>query len=372
MADDSVPPPVDPNQDVEAEAAGDEEEIEDLFGDDDEEGNEDLFGDDDEGQGGEVDPEAEPGVESLFGSSDEGEADAGEVNEEDLFGGSDSEDEEAGKPAPPSRSDFSEMDERDIFGDVSDDEPEKELSLDLEPKQRTAADQELVTMRLPNIISFDEMEYGGIDSISDEMLEGYKEYKNTRGNSALKLMNPENCVRWRFEEDEYGNRILDDDGKEIYESNTRLVEWEDGSWSFFVGSEAFQIQRIEDRTPIFEENSRDVYICEGSITQKFIATPKSMESASHEMLKKSQYRKYEPVRRSILMTEAATEDAAQALEIQANDQKTRSKKRSLEDKAMTAGFLEDDASVHGPSVADIKKQYRDRPAKRLKDESDPN
>jgi len=31
MADDSVPPPVDPNQDVEAEPAGDEEEIEDVF-----------------------------------------------------------------------------------------------------------------------------------------------------------------------------------------------------------------------------------------------------------------------------------------------------------------------------------------------------
>ena len=32
MADDSVPPPVDPNQDVEeAEAAGDEEEIEDAL-----------------------------------------------------------------------------------------------------------------------------------------------------------------------------------------------------------------------------------------------------------------------------------------------------------------------------------------------------
>ena len=67
---------------------------------------------------------------------------------------------------------------------------------------------------------------GGIDSVTEEMLEGYKEpgppssidlslkrYKNARGhnvgvprprnaaaNEALQLVNPENCVRWRYQE----------------------------------------------------------------------------------------------------------------------------------------------------------------------------
>ena len=60
------------------------------------------------------------------------------------------------------------------------------------------------------------------------------------------------------------------------------------SWSLFVGSEALQIQQMSDRpwskataspmamacragdgrTPIFEENSKDVFVCHGSITQK--------------------------------------------------------------------------------------------------------
>lgn len=318
----------------------------------------------DEAPDGADDVEDEPDVEGLFGSSDE-EGEEPMPDEAELFGGSDEDDEDgAADTVPDSRSEISDMDERDIFGDVSDDDPEKELTIELESRQRPPADQELVTMRLPNIISFEEAEYSGFDSITDEMMEGYKEYKNTRGNSALKLMNPENCVRWRYEEDDVGNRTLDDGGKEVCESNTRLVEWEDGSWSLFVGGEAFQIQQMSDRTPIFEEN-KDVFVCHGSITQKFQAMPKSMDSASHEMLKKSQYRKYEPVRRSLLMTEADTMDAKQALEIQANERKARAKKRpAVEGGPMTAGFLEDDASVHGPSVADIKKQYRSRPAKR--------
>lgn len=66
------------------------------------------------------------------------------------------------------------------------------------------------------------------------------------------------------------------------------------SWSLFVGGEAFQIQQMSDRsatnpmdfpvsvhvdvvrvflfgrTPIFEENSKDVFVCHGSITQKLL------------------------------------------------------------------------------------------------------
>lgn len=321
-----------------------EEEPEELFG-----------GDDAEAE--------EPDVEALFGSSEE------EPGEAELFGASDEE-----APSGPAaraasaRSEVSAMDERDIFGDVSDDdEPEKELTVDLEERLMPQRDQELVTMRLANIMSFEETEYNGIDSITDEMQEGYKEYKNIRGNNVLKLVNPENCVRWRFEEDEYGNRVLDAGGKHVYESNTRLVEWEDGSWSLYVGKEPFSLEQIDDRTPIFEENSKDVYVCHGNIKRKFIAKPKSMDSTSHEMLKKSQYRKYEPVRRSLLMTESDTTDAKQALEIQLQDKKKKKRPAIEAGHAITAGFLEDDASVDGPSVADIKKQYR--PAKRPKNES---
>ncbi|CAJ1460574.1 unnamed protein product [Effrenium voratum] len=320
---------------------------------------------------GPAQPDEEDVLGDLFGSSDEGEG----LGEDDLFGSADEAEpeasaEQAPTSAPPRsvsvRSEISEMDEREIFGDVSDDEPEKELSVDVIERHLPLGD--LVSMRLPNVISFDEKEYRGLDSIEDEMLEGYIEYKNMRGQNAMRLLNPENCVRWRYEEDEYGNTVLDDGGKGVYESNTRMVEWEDGSWTLFVGSEPFHVEQITDKNPIFEENSKDVYVCHGSIARKFIATPRSMDSTSHEMLKKSQYRKYEPVRRSLLMTEADSLEARQVLDMERETRKTR-EKRPADGPAMTAGFLEDDAFADGPSATDIKKQYLGRPAKRPKSES---
>eukprot|EP00913_Durusdinium_trenchii_P020480 g19239.t1 len=65
--------------------------------------------------------------------------------------------------------------------------------------------------------------------------------------------------------------------------------------------------------------------------------------------------------------ESDTTDAKQALEIQLQDKKKKKRPAIEAGHAITAGFLEDDASVDGPSVADIKKQYR--PAKRPKNES---
>mmetsp|Transcript_30972 Transcript_30972/g.69704 ORF Transcript_30972/g.69704 Transcript_30972/m.69704 type:complete len:372 (+) Transcript_30972:22-1137(+) len=338
----------------------------------------DLFGSE-AGSGGEE--AQDPGPDELFGSDDEGD----DADEAELFGSAD----EAEEEAPPAgqrrvphapqaaRSEISELDERDVFGDVSDDEPEKELSINVTERMMPPSDRELVSMRLPNVMSVDEEEYRGIDSITDTVMEGYREFKNTRGQNVLRLQNPENCVRWRFEQDEYGNSLLDDAGRQIHESNTRLVQWEDGTWTLYVGNEPFQIDEISDRNPIFEVNSQDVLVCHGTVFSKFITTPKSMESASHDMLKRSQYRKYEPVRRSLLMTETETAEARQVLDMERESRKIREsrQKRAGGDTAlpaMTAGFLEDDQAVEGPSIADLKRQYKGdggRPAKRPKNES---
>ena len=48
-------------------------------------------------------------------------------------------------------------------------------------------------------------------------------------------MQVENTIRWRFSQDESGN--------EIRESNSRLVQWSDGSMSLYLGSEIFDIYR---------------------------------------------------------------------------------------------------------------------------------
>ncbi|CAE7194822.1 leo1 [Symbiodinium natans] len=269
--------------------------------------------------------EADPGEQELFGS--DGEAEGPDPDEKDLFGdddegedlelfGSEEEQEEAepqepsGRPAPAvgegqPPSVVSELDEKDIFGDFSDDEPEKELSIDVNERMMPSADKALISMRLPNMLSFDEEQYLGLESITDTLMEGYKEFKNTRGQNVVSLQSPENCVRWRLEQDAYGNDVLDSAGRPVHESNCRLVQWEDGTWTLYVGSEPFNITEVKERIPIFEVNSQDVYVCHGAVSNKFIATPTSMKSESHDMLKKSQYRKHEPVRRSLLMTATA-------------------------------------------------------------------
>merc|ERR1712217_479521 len=94
----------------------------------------------------------------------------------------------------------------------------------------------------------------------------------------------------------------DEDGRPQYESNARIVEWEDGSRHFFIGNECFSMSEIEDKTIIFEENSQDIQVCHGKVSGRLVVTPRSLQSSSHDALKKAQFRKYQPVRRSLLLT----------------------------------------------------------------------
>eukprot|EP00931_Biecheleriopsis_adriatica_P071860 TRINITY_DN4580_c0_g1_i1.p1 TRINITY_DN4580_c0_g1~~TRINITY_DN4580_c0_g1_i1.p1 ORF type:complete len:474 (-),score=106.70 TRINITY_DN4580_c0_g1_i1:58-1398(-) len=319
----------------------------------------------------------------LFGSEDDGE----DLNEAELFG---SEEEEAaddkakpteGEPAAgtplPAPSEISEMDERDVFGDVSDDEPEKEEDLTILRRPAPPADRVFMTMRLPNVLGVEKTSFRGPDSIPQSQLEGYREYKNTQGKNVVKLLNPENCMRWRFKKGPDGGIMTDDIGRPRYESNARIVEWEDGSQTLFVGAESFNVTSVEDRVAIFEENSKDAYVCHGTVNKRLVATPREMNSASHESLKRAQYRKYEPVRRSLLMTEADTEEAKQLEAMEREEKKRREKaqQRAVQDSSlpgMSVGFLEDDDTAQGPSLADIKRQHRGpdgRPAKRPKGET---
>jgi len=81
-----------------------------------------------------------------------------------------------------------------------------------------------------------------------------------------------------------------------------------------------------------------------------VATPRDLQSATHEMLKRSQYNKFEANRRSLLMSQEEQDAHQQLLEIQA-DQKQKQRreeqqKQALEEGAggMTRAFLEDDAA----------------------------
>merc|ERR1719188_1474554 len=94
-------------------------------------------------------------------------------------------------------------------------------------------------------------------SIAQSALEGFKEFTNTQNKAIIRLLNPENCIRWRFKKGPDGHNLTDEDGRPQYEANSRIVEWEDGSKTLYIGKESFDVSEIEDRVLLFEENSQD-------------------------------------------------------------------------------------------------------------------
>lgn len=308
---------------------------------------------------------SEPGDElderALFGSDDEG----AELDERALFGSEDEGDDGAKKLPPKSpgaMSELSEMDEREIFGDVSEEEePEKVEDVVLRRRPAPTDDRHFVSMRLPNVLSIERTPFNP-ESIPQTLLEGFKGFKTTMNKFTSRLLNPENCVRWRFRKGPDGHSMTDDDGRPLYESNSRIVEWEDGTKTLFVGAEAFDITEIDDRIVLFEENSQDVHVCHGTAQTRFVVTPRDLESTTHEMLKRTQYHKFEAIRRSLLMSQEEQDAHQVLLEIQA-DQKQRQRKddqrkRALEPDAavMSRAYLEDleDDGGVGPSMKDAK------------------
>jgi len=301
-------------------------------------GEDELFGDED------------PDEKELFGSDDEGP----DIDEKELFGSDDEQADLAPEPGdeaakPPSEqlapSEASELDEREIFGDVSDDEPEKIEDVILRRRPAPSDDRVFVSLRLPNVLSVEKSAFKA-DAIPQSALEGYKEFMNTRNMQVVKLLNPENCIRWRFKKGPDGQNLTDEDGRPQYESNSRIVEWEDGSRTLFVGSEVFNMSEIEDNVILFEENSQDVHVCHGISKKRLVATPRNLKSATHEALKRSQFRKYEPLRRSLLLSQEDQAESRQLYELEMEQKKRQEQKKKRVAESghaeITAAFLEED------------------------------
>lgn len=310
----------------------------------------------------------------LFGSEDEGP----EMDEKELLG---SENEMAIVPHDKdlaikeaskevAESEPSTMDEREIFGDLSDEEADKVEDVILRRRPAPSDDRVFKLLRLPNILSIEKQAFRR-DSIPQHQLEGYKEYINTAGKLVVKLLTPESCVRWRFKKGPDGENLTDEDGRPQYETNTRIVEWEDGSRTMHVGSETYMMSEIDDSVFLFEENSQDIHVCHGFVNKRLVATPRNLSSATHDALKRAQYRKFEANRRSLLMSQEEQMESKQLHELEQEQRRRQEAKRKKNlnqgGQAMDAAFLEDQPIGVGASVADVKRQFRNKPdAKRQK------
>merc|ERR1712072_745337 len=137
-----------------------------------------------------------------------------------------------------------------------------------------------------------------------------------------------------------------------------MGEWEDGSRTLFIGSESFPLSSIPDNVLLFEENTQEASVCHGFIQTRLVATPRSLDSTTHERVKQAQFNKYEPTSRSLLINtgDQAFLQQQQAMERELQKEKEKRERKMLkvgaEESRMNAAFLEsdDDDGGIGPSV----------------------
>eukprot|EP01132_Coremiostelium_polycephalum_P008254 gene8254-10142_t len=93
--------------------------------------------------------------------------------------------------------------------------------------------------------------------------------------------NVESVIRWRWG--------LDDNGRPIKESNTRLVKWSDGSCHLFIGSEVLEVREQElGGDHFYVYSSQDSFIeCEGKIDSRMNIRPTDIRSKVHQRLSES-------------------------------------------------------------------------------------
>ncbi|TMW64658.1 hypothetical protein Poli38472_011538 [Pythium oligandrum] len=119
-----------------------------------------------------------------------------------------------------------------------------------------------------------------------------------------------NYVRWRYQRDDDGKVKIDPQTKRpLRESNTKLVQWEDGTLTMFVGKEALSLSRqkipnsflfvneISSDKPVADEDpdapgQETVLECHGRLKEKFTIRPMTTSSKSHKSLTMSMRAKH--------------------------------------------------------------------------------
>ncbi|KAG7397759.1 Paf1 complex component [Phytophthora boehmeriae] len=121
-----------------------------------------------------------------------------------------------------------------------------------------------------------------------------------------------NYVRWRYKRDSATGRVLLDEvtKRPLRESNAKLVQWEDGTFSMFVGKEALTLSRQKlansflfvnetaSDNPNFQDSEdtvpgqESVLECHARLKEKFTIRPMTTASKSHKSLTMSMRAKH--------------------------------------------------------------------------------
>ena len=138
------------------------------------------------------------------------------------------------------------------------------------------------------------------------------------------------------------------------ESNARLVEWEDGSWTMHVGSESFKVMERDEEVFIYTKHP-DAMVLDGVLKKQLIITPSSLDSRTHRIVtqKTNQDRNEAAERRKTQLTALMP---TPSLEASPSAPLPRTKRPAA---SLTADFLESDA-MRTSSVKDLKESFKRR------------
>jgi len=302
-----------------------------------------LFGSDSEGS------DDEPAPPSGGGGGD----DAGEgVDEADLFGSDGDDDEDGGQAASAPQ--------------VPSAPP---LHYELPALRRPPAGSELLMVRMPNILKVQPRPF---ESDNPECLEkelGDPFQVDGDGDPRYEVRG-ENVIRWRTNPDTGGRQ-----------SNAKMVRWSDGSTTLHVGNEVLSApkQRLPGGgTHLYTRHKGSNLECHGTMEQRMLFQPVSIDSSTHRALTKHIAKSWEGKSskggRSIIMT-ATTE--APELEKQKREKQWEEKRRldlrqsshrrsvgeySASGPTLSASFLEADEEEEG-NLGAIKRRFKNQRSK---------
>jgi hypothetical protein len=161
------------------------------------------------------------------------------------------------------------------------------------------------------------------------------------------------------------------------ESNARLIEWEDGSWSLVVGTEHFRVIERDEDVVLFDKQPSGYQISVGSVGKQFNVIPASLDSRTHRHVveQSAVARKLNETRKVALAHGlAATTGGASvntiAVQPEALMAKSPGGSQKRSGQKLTAAFLEAGMPSKERGLRDIKASFKKQRIRGRQEESE--
>lgn len=234
-------------------------------------------------------PKSKPTTSDLFGDSSDDD-DEGEAKLDDVVGSSAPAGAKKTEVAPSQDEDAPVPSSAEAGSAVVVKPPEKAMVLE---SNQPGKDVSLHMTKLPNLVAIQPAAFEEDLYLEKEEEEQYKGYV-------------QNMIRWRYKRNSDGELERGEDGSLVRESNSRLVQWSDGSFTLHVGNETFDIQTTDSSSQGFAGLNGYIYLsqkaafsnegaeddapggtvleCMAPVTSRFVPKPSSLQSEAHKSL----------------------------------------------------------------------------------------